>query len=148
MKSAPAPRHGRLYRRMAADAAVLEPRPGPAPAAAVTEVTARVLVDARGAPVEFSTDDRWCILPDGLVRTRWSTPVQGWMKINGRWQPRWGAAIWHLPGGPFCYAEFRPTPGAVRYNVTPAELSPGEPGRPLPGDDVIPDPVAISGSMP
>jgi Family of unknown function (DUF6544) len=92
------------------------------------EVTARVLVDGRGAPVEFSTDDRWCDLPGGLVRTRWSTPVQGWMKINGRWQPRWGAAIWHLPGGPFCYAEFRFTPGATRYNVTPAELSPHEPG--------------------
>jgi hypothetical protein len=92
------------------------------------QVTARVLVDGRGAPAEFSTDDRWCALPGGLVRTRWSTPVEGWMKINGRWQPRWGAAIWHLPGGPFCYAEFRFTPGAARYNVTPAELSRCEQG--------------------
>jgi hypothetical protein len=112
------------------------------------QVSARVLVDGRGAPVEFGTDDRWCALPGGLVRTRWSTPVQGWMKINGRWQPRRGAAIWHLPGGPFCYAEFRPTPGAVRYNVTPAELSPAEPGSQVPGDDLIPGPVTASGSRP
>jgi hypothetical protein len=110
------------------------------------QVTARVLVDGRGAPAEFSTEDRWCALPGGLVRTRWSTPVQGWMKINGRWQLRWGAAIWHLPEGPFCYAEFRPTPGAVRYNVTPAELSPAGHGSHPPGDDLIPGPAAASGS--
>jgi hypothetical protein len=111
-------------------------------------VTARVLVDERGAPVEFSTDDRWCALPDGPIRTRWTTPVQGWMKINGRWLPRWAAAIWHLPGGPFCYAEFRPTPGEIRYNVTPADLRPREHGHQLPGDDLIPDLAAASGSRP
>jgi hypothetical protein len=112
------------------------------------QVTARLLIDGRGAPVEFSTADRWCALPSGLIRTRWSTPVQGWMKINGRWQPRWGAAIWDLPDGPFCYAEFRPTPGAVRYNVTPAELSPGGPASQLPGDELIPGPVTASGNRP
>src|ERR1700749_5136524 len=37
MTSSLAPRHGRLYRRMAADAAALRPRPGPASAARVTE---------------------------------------------------------------------------------------------------------------
>jgi hypothetical protein len=107
-------------------------------------VTARVLVDERGAPVEFSTDDRWCALPDGLVRARWTTPVQGWMKINGRWLPRWAAAVWHLPGGPFCYAEFRPTPGAARYNVTPADLSPRQGNIQLPGDELIPDPADLT----
>lgn len=112
------------------------------------QVTARVLLDGRGAPVEFSTDDRWCALPGGLVRTRWSTPVQGWMKINGRWQPRWGAAIWHLPDGPFSYAEFDFTPGAVRYNLTPAELRPPKPGSQLHGDDLIHGPAAVSGSQP
>jgi Family of unknown function (DUF6544) len=112
------------------------------------QVTARVLVDGRGAPAEFSTDDRWCALPGGLVRTRWSTPVQGWMKINGRWQPRQGAAVWHLPGGPLRYAELRYTPGAVRYNVTPADLRPREHGHQLPGDDLIPGPAAASGSRP
>ncbi len=74
--------------------------------------------------------------------------MQGWLKINGRWQPRWGAAVWHLPGGPFCYAEFRFTPGAIRYNVTPAELSPPGPRRQLPGDDLIPGRAVATGSSP
>ncbi|MGP7996011.1 MAG: DUF6544 family protein [Streptosporangiaceae bacterium] len=85
------------------------------------QVTARVFVDGRGAPVDFSTDDRWCARPGGLVRTRWSTPVRGWMKVNGRWQPGQGTAIWHLPGGPFRYAEFTFSPAAVRYNVAPGD---------------------------
>lgn len=86
-------------------------------------VTARVFIDKRGAPVNFSTGDRWMDGPGGLVRTRWSTPVDGWAQANGRWQPTRGAAIWHLPKGPFCYAVLRIAPGAVRYNVSPAELS-------------------------
>ena len=84
-------------------------------------VTARVFTDDRGAPVDFSTDDRWCDLPGGLVRTRWSTPVAGWVEVNGRRLPSRGSAIWHLPEGPFTYAEFRFSPGDVRYNVVPAE---------------------------
>jgi hypothetical protein len=97
-------------------------------------VTARVFIDERGAPVDFSTEDRWCALPDGLVRSRWSTPVGGWRQVNGRWLPSAGSAIWHLPEGPFCYAEFRFGPGAVRYNVAPADVGarPGERGG-LPG---------------
>jgi Family of unknown function (DUF6544) len=86
-------------------------------------VTARVFTDERGAPVDFSTGDRWCDLPGGPVRTRWSTPVTGWTEVNGRRLPARGSAIWHLPEGPFTYAEFRFSPGGVRYNVLPAELS-------------------------
>ena len=86
-------------------------------------VTARVFTDERGAPVDFSTGDRWCDLPGGPVRTRWSTPVTGWREVNGRRLPARGSAIWHLPEGPFTYAEFRFSPGDVRYNVLPAELS-------------------------
>jgi hypothetical protein len=85
-------------------------------------VTARVFLDQRGAPVNFSTEDRGADLPGGLARMRWSTPVRGWTQVNGRWQPTRGAAIWHMPEGPFCYAMFRFAPGAVRYNVGPAEL--------------------------
>jgi hypothetical protein len=88
------------------------------------QVRARVFVDGRGAPTGFSTDDRWCTRPGGLVRTRWSTPVQGWMDTNGRWQPSRASAIWHLPDGPFRYAEFRFSPAALSYNVSPAELAP------------------------
>jgi hypothetical protein len=119
------------------------------------QVTARVFVDGRGAPTDFSTGDRWCDLPGGLVRARWSTPVQGWMKINGRRQPSRGAAIWHLPGGPFCYAEFRFAPGAVTYNVTPVGLTPPPPVFPepaRPGGELaaggIPVPASASGGRP
>jgi len=86
------------------------------------QVTGRVRLDKRGAPVNFSTEDRWADLPGGLVRMRWSTPVCGWAQVDGRWQATRGAAIWHLPEGPFCYAIFRFPPGAVSYNVPPAEL--------------------------
>jgi len=124
------------------------------------QVTARVYVDGRGAPTGFRTDDRWCVLPGGPVRTRWSTPVRGWMKVNGRWQPSRASAIWHLPGGPFCYAEFRVAPGAVTRNVPPPALPPRpggltrvasdvrnwgasqrEQGTRLPGDDLVPGPA-------
>ena len=107
------------------------------------QVTARVFVDGRGAPTDFSTDDRWCDQPRGLVRARWSTPVQGWMKINGRWQPSRGAAIWHLPAGPFCYAAFRFAPGAVTYNVAPAGLTP-----PPPPPLALPEPARPGGLVP
>jgi len=91
------------------------------------QVTGRVLLDEHGAPVNFSTEDRWAHLPGGLVRMRWSTPVRGWTQVDGRCQPTRGAAIWHMPEGPFCYAIFRFPPGAVSYNVPPAEL--GAPQR-------------------
>ncbi|MGW4113000.1 DUF6544 family protein [Actinosynnema sp. NPDC004786] len=69
-------------------------------------VTGRVVVDDRGAPREFTTDDRWADLPEGLVKTRWSTPVDGWCLVDGRMRPRRGTAVWHLPDGPFAYAQF------------------------------------------
>jgi len=126
-------------------------------------VTARVFLDERGAPVDFSTEDRWCALPDGLVRARWCTPVRGWRRVNGRWLPSAGSAIFHLPEGPFRYAEFRFGPGAIRYNVAPADVgaSPVEGGglpgaarqlanwgstereraSALPGDELVPGPA-------
>jgi hypothetical protein len=90
-------------------------------------VTARVFIDPRGAPVNFSTEDRWMDQRGGPVRTRWSTPVDGWVEANGRRQPTSAAAIWHLPEGPFTYAAFRFAPGAVRYNVAPADLNSSAP---------------------
>ena len=131
-------------------------------------VTARVSTDDRGAPVDFSTDDRWCDLPGGLVRTRWTTPVAGWTEVNGRHLPSRGSAIWHLPEGPFTYAEFRFSPGDVRYNVPPAEPSAAaqasaqgrfvaaaagvrnwgatgrEQGSALPGDELVADPASVT----
>jgi hypothetical protein len=129
-------------------------------------VTARVFLDERGAPVNFSTEDRWCALPGGMVRARWSTPVRGWRQVNGRWLPSAGLAIWHLPEGPFPYAMFRFGPDAVRYNVAPADVGgrPAEPGglpgaarqlanwgstgcergSVLPGDELVPEPAIVT----
>jgi hypothetical protein len=137
-------------------------------------VTARVFLDERGAPVNFTTEDRWCDLPGGPVRMRWCTPVSGWTEVNGRWQGTRGSAIWHTPDGPFCYAVFRFPPGAVRYNVLPAALSvleppdvPDQPGTPaglagaarhvrnwgateyeqsaeLPGDELVPGEASVT----
>jgi len=129
-------------------------------------VTARVFLDERGAPVDFTTEDRWCALPGGLVRTRWSTPVHGWRQVHGRWLPSAGSAVWHLPEGPFRYAEFRFAPGAIRYDVAPADVG-GPPARPgglpgaarqfvnwgstvpeqastLPGDELVPGPATVT----
>jgi hypothetical protein len=131
-------------------------------------VTARVFVDERGAPVNFSTEDRWCDLPGGPVRMRWSTPVTGWTEVDGRWRPTSGSAIWHMPEGPFCYAVFRFSPDAISYNVPPATLNAPQPagavaglegavrrwlnwgateyeqGAELPGDELVPGKSAVT----
>lgn len=85
-------------------------------------VTARVVVDENGAPKDFSTTDRFCYNPDEakkLMRARWSTPIAGWQVVDGRPQPTNGQAVWHLPRGPFAYADFRPIPGSLVFNVRP-----------------------------
>ena len=68
-------------------------------------VAAQVLIDERGAPRDFWTDDRYADLPGGLVRARWSTPVAGWTADGGQPRPVGARAVWHLPDGPFTYAE-------------------------------------------
>jgi hypothetical protein len=64
-----------------------------------------VLVDERGAPRDFWTDDRYADLPGGLVRARWHTPVESWSEVDGRPLPVGAKAVWQLTGGPFTYAE-------------------------------------------
>ena len=82
-------------------------------------VTARVSVDELGRVRDVSTTDRYCSLPTGLVRARWSTPVEGWTVSGGRPVPRGGPAIWHLPDGPYEYARARVDPTSVEWNVPP-----------------------------
>ena len=85
-------------------------------------VTARVFVDERGAPLDFSTTDRFCYDPDRpkqLVRARWSTPVSGWSDLDGVSRPTGAQAVWHLPQGPFTYADFHLIPGTAAFNVHP-----------------------------
>lgn len=87
-------------------------------------VTARVFVDEKGAPSDFSTTDRFCYDPEApkqLVRARWSTPIAGWQVVDGRPLPTGGQAVWHFPHGPFPYADFRLAPGTLAFNVTPGD---------------------------
>lgn len=78
-------------------------------------VEARVLLDARGAPRDFRTIDRF----HGRERTEWSTPVEGWHEVGGRMLPAAGRAVWMFPEGPFPYAELRFEAGSIAFNVRP-----------------------------
>ena len=71
-------------------------------------VRAEVRLDERGAPADFRTDDRYADLPGGLVRARWSTPVEGWTVRSGRPCFTRASAVWQLPDGPFRYATLTP----------------------------------------
>jgi len=87
-------------------------------------VAARVFVDERGAPADFSTTDRFYANPQDpkqLVRGRWTTPIEGWQEIDGRSLPTRGRAVWHMPEGEFAYADFTLVPGALAFNVRPGE---------------------------
>lgn len=85
-------------------------------------VSARVFVDGRGAPVDFSTTDRF--YSDGgkkgglPARYRWTTPVEA-TYVDGRPAALAGRARWDLPDGPRPCAELRLVPGTLAYNVAP-----------------------------
>ncbi|MGY1638929.1 DUF6544 family protein [Geodermatophilus sp. SYSU D00742] len=68
-------------------------------------VSAEVFLDEAGRPRDFRSEDRWADLPGGPVRAPWSTPVAGWTVVDGRPRMTGGAAVWHLPGGEYRYAE-------------------------------------------
>ena len=93
-------------------------------------VTARVFLGDDNRPVSFSTIDRYADLPGGLVRAEWTTPIEGWQPDGDRFVFTRGRAIWHLPEGPLTYLDFGLSPGAVRYNVAPADIA-GPGGSPM-----------------
>lgn len=82
-------------------------------------VSARVLLDERGAIRDFSSTDRWADLPGGLVRAEWTTPFDGWGVADGRPLPIAGRAVWHLEDGPLTYVEGAFVPGSVAVNLRP-----------------------------
>ena len=88
-------------------------------------VRARVFLDGRGAPSDFSTTDRYADLPGGLARTQWTTPVASWGAARGRPFPGPVSAVWHLPEGPMPYAEGRFDPASVEFDLPPAVRAPG-----------------------
>lgn len=83
------------------------------------EVTGRVFVDKAGAPVDFSTTDRFAALPEGLIRAEWRTPVPGWTSLMGRPFPQPGHVTWQLPDGPFTYVDGGFVAGSITYNQPP-----------------------------
>ncbi|MFL5353015.1 DUF6544 family protein [Archangium sp.] len=86
-------------------------------------VTARVFLDTRGAPRDFSTTDRFCQDPYApkhpFIRARWTTPIDSWQVHEGRPIPTWGKAVWHLPQGDFTYVEMAFSPDNLVFNVPP-----------------------------
>ncbi len=84
-------------------------------------VTARVLIDERGVPVDFIAD-RYATLPDGIVKAPWRTPIEGWERVDDRWLPGPASVEYELPDGPFCYARGRFVPSTVVYNLDASRL--------------------------
>jgi hypothetical protein len=84
------------------------------------EVSASVELDVMGRTTCFSTTDRFLrdpARPDHMLRTRWSTPVQGWQWVAGRMVPTSAKAIWHLRDGDFTYADFHLSPNDFSVNA-------------------------------
>ena len=88
-------------------------------------VNARVTVDEGGAPLNFSTTDRFRCDPSDPVtrwfRDRWTTPIGSMRVVGGRPLPTSGQAIWHTADGEFVYAEFRPRLETLVFNVPPTD---------------------------
>jgi hypothetical protein len=82
-------------------------------------VSARVLVDSRGAPVDFSTTDRFLDVGGHSVRTRWTTPVHAWDETGDRPRVARASALWHPPTGAFAYADFTMRPGTLQFGIPP-----------------------------
>lgn len=81
-------------------------------------VSAEVTVNAQGAPMSFTTMDRFMDRPGGPKRTRWTTPVGGWTVVADRPVLTSASAEWTVPGGPLRYAEL--SLASIRYDVGPA----------------------------
>ncbi len=87
-------------------------------------VKARVVIDERGAPVDFETTDRFYSDPKDATkvsRCRWTTPIAGFQDASGRRLPTRGQATWHPPEGELTYGDFAFDPASLAFNVAPGE---------------------------
>jgi len=86
-------------------------------------VRARVIVDERGAPVDFETTDRFYSDPKDparVTRCRWTTPIDGWQEVDGRMLPTSGRAVWHPEReAELTYVELRFRPETLAFDVAP-----------------------------
>jgi hypothetical protein len=82
------------------------------------QVGARLFFDAEGHLVDFRSEDRGELTPDGkLTILPWTTPARNFRTFGGRVVPGYGEAIWHRPEGPFTYGTFEVLD--VAYDTTP-----------------------------
>jgi hypothetical protein len=71
-------------------------------------VTAELVFNSAGELVDFVSDDRGMLQKDGTLRLlRWTTPMSVYRDLGGWRLATEGAAIWHLPEGPFTYGRMR-----------------------------------------
>lgn len=70
-------------------------------------VSAVLTFNEAGELVNFVSDDRLALLPDGsgFRTTRWSTPVGDYRDFGGRRVCTRGEGLWHPPEGSFSYIE-------------------------------------------
>lgn len=92
-------------------------------------VTGRVFLDDRGAPVDFSSTDRFAALPSGLVRAEWHTPVRSWQTVNGRPTPGPVSAVWHFPHSLLPYIKGEFVANSLAFNIAPASVHPAKEAR-------------------
>ncbi len=79
-------------------------------------VKAVLHVNAAGELVDFVSEDRLALQPDGtLKRFRFNTPLHGYRDYDGLRLAGEGEAVYAYPEGPFTYGEFKLK--SVRYNA-------------------------------
>jgi hypothetical protein len=80
-------------------------------------VRARVSFSDNGQLLDFVSEDRYQLSPDGKTATLlpWSTPVTGYRRFGGAVLPSGGEGRWHDPRGEFAYIEL--TIDSVEYNI-------------------------------
>ncbi len=75
------------------------------------EISATLVFNEKGLLVNFISEDRY--RGDGNIeglnnctKTKWSTPIDEYKKVDNYLVPYKTRAVWHLDTGDFCYAEF------------------------------------------
>ena len=80
-------------------------------------IRAELIFNDAGELVDFVSDDRYQLSPDGkrTSRIRWSTPVGAYRKFGRMRLPSGGDARWHEPEGEYAYIELELD--EVQYNL-------------------------------
>lgn len=72
------------------------------------KISATLYFNPRGELINFVSDDRGELQDDGsLKKMRWSTPIQGYVEVDGRKVPAYGEAVFHSEKGEFVYGKLK-----------------------------------------